>query len=62
MNLNNKSSWTPITINVIIPISVDNGYGHADIKLYLKGSHSSSGIIAFDGRGNSTFYIKYLGP
>ena len=52
-------SWTPITINTVIPITVDNGFNYARIKMYLTKSSSSN----FKFRGNpSSFFIKYLGP
>ena len=58
MNLDNQSDWTPITINAIVPITVDNGLNHADIQ--LKSRVSDDAI--FDGDGYSTFYIRYLHP
>ena len=58
MNLDNQSDWTPITINTIVPITVDNGFNHADIQ--LKFGVSDDAI--FDGDGYSTFYIRYLHP
>ena len=54
--LDNQSDWTPITINAIVPINVDNGFGHVEIKLYLQTTNNA----IFDGAGYSTFYIKYL--
>ena len=36
INLNGNRSWTPITINTVIPITVDNGFNYARIKMYLK--------------------------
>ena len=60
INLQNTGNWLPITINAIIPISVDNG--HADIKLYLKDTVGASGSTILDGYEHSTFFIKYLGP
>ena len=56
LNLANQSDWTPITINAVIPITVDNGFGHDEIKLYIKTNNNAE----FDGAGYSTFYIKYL--
>ena len=35
-NINSGRSWIPITINTVIPITVDNGFNYARIKLYLK--------------------------
>lgn len=57
LNLDNQKIWAPITINAIVTIQADNGFGHADIKLYLSDDPS-----LLDGAGYSTFYIKYLGP
>ena len=57
-NLNGNRSWTPITINTVIPITVDNGFNYARIKMYLQKKGSSNSI--FHGADNSTFYIKYL--
>ena len=56
MNLSNQSNWTPITINAIVSITVDNGFNHADIQLKF-------GVFddaLFNGSGYSSFYIRYL--
>ena len=58
MNLDKQSNWTPITINAIVPITIDNGFNHVDIQLKF-------GVFddaIFDGAGYSTFYIRYLHP
>ena len=57
-NINSGRSWIPITINTVIPITVDNGFNYARIKLYLKNTRNTNAI--FHGTDNSTFYIKYL--
>ena len=57
-NLNGSRSWMPITINTVIPITVDNGFNYARIKMYLEKKVSTNAI--FHGTENSTFYIKYL--
>ena len=57
-NLNGGRSWTPITINTVIPINVDNGFNYARIKMYLQKRGSPNSY--FHGTDNSTFYIKYL--
>ena len=57
VGLNNKLGWTPITINAVIPINVDNGFNHADIELMIRTTNNA----ILDGSGKSTFYIKYLG-
>ena len=57
-NINSSRSWIPITINTVIPITVDNGFNYARIKLYLKNTRNINAI--FHGTDNSTFYIKYL--
>ena len=57
-NLNGGRSWMPITINTVIPITVDNGFDYARIKMYLEKKGSTNAI--FHGTENSTFYIKYL--
>ena len=57
-NLNGSRSWMSITINTVIPITVDNSFNYARIKMYLKKKSSPSAI--FHGTENSTFYIKYL--
>ena len=31
-----SSYFEPININAVIPINVDNGFNHVDIKLYVK--------------------------
>ena len=56
--LANKTDWTPITFNTVIPVNVDNGFGHADIQLQIGVGESA----IFNGIGYSTFYIKYMGP
>ena len=56
LNFNDQSSWTPITINAVVSINVDNGFNHADMKLYIKTNNNA----ILDGAGYSTFYIKYL--
>ena len=56
MNLSKQSNWTPITINAIVPITVDNGFNHSDIQLKF-------GVFddaLFNGSGYSSFYIRYL--
>ena len=56
MNLSKQSNWTPITINAIVPITVNNGFKHADIQLKF-------GVFddaLFNGSGYSSFYIRYL--
>ena len=56
MNLDNQSDWTPIAINTIVPITVDNGFNHDDIQFKFRVSDDA----IFDGAGYSTFYIRYL--
>ena len=53
-----RGSNNPIIINTIIPINVDNGFNHVDIKLYIKSNYGAY----LDGVRASTFFIKYLGP
>ena len=55
-SLDNQSDWSSITINTVIPITVDNGFGYAKIKMYIKTTDKA----IFDEAGYSTFYIKYL--
>ena len=57
-NINVGRSWMSITINTVIPITVDNGFNYARIKMYLKKRGSPNSY--FYGTDNSTFYIKYL--
>ena len=57
-NINVGRSWMQITINTVIPITVDNGFNYARIKMYLKKRGSTNSY--FHGTDNSTFYIKYL--
>ena len=33
--INGTSSWTPLTIDAVIPITIDNGFGYTRIKLYV---------------------------
>ena len=53
-----RASIDPIIINTVIPINTDNGFNHADIKLYIK---SNFGAV-LEGVRSSTFFIKYVGP
>ena len=55
LNLGISRSGRPITINAVIPINEDNGFGYVRIKIYPLTRHS-----ALYGAGFSTFYIKYL--
>ena len=57
-NINSGRSWMLITINTVIPITVDNGFNYARIKMYLKNKRNTNSY--FHGTDNSTFYIKYL--
>ena len=57
-NLYGSRSWTPITINTVIPITVDNGFNYARIKIYLQKRGPQDAYL--HGAENSTFYIKYL--
>ena len=57
LDFNTQNIWTPITIHAVIPINVDNGFNHVDIKLYIDSSNSNTKL---DGAGYSTFFIKYL--
>ena len=54
--LNNELDWTPVTINAVIPITVDSDLNYAKIKMYIESNDNPQ----FDGVDNSTFYIKYL--
>ena len=56
-NLRPQSRWPSITINTIIPINTDNGFNYVRIKMYIQ--TTIKGAI-FTGKGDSTFYIKYL--
>ena len=58
IHLDGSSFWTPITINTVIPITVDNGFNYARIKMYMQ--KKTNNEPEFDGKDNSTFYIKYL--
>ena len=55
-NLEIKSGWTPMMINAVIPITVDNGFNYVRIKMYLKCIFKP----LLKGKENSTFLIKYL--
>ena len=54
-NLGISRSGRPITINAVIPIKVDNGFGYVRTKIYTQTSKS-----ALYGDGFSTLYIKNL--
>ena len=53
ISLDNQSGWAPITINAVIPITVDNGFRHAEIKLYIQATNNA----ILDGAGIQ--YILY---
>ena len=53
-NLVTLSSWSPITINTVIPITTDNGFNHA------RGKNIRGVDAILEGARYSTFYIKYL--
>ena len=53
-----NSGWVPLTINTIINITTDNGWGFSHLLFDLIGSDNA----ILDGAGHSTFYIKYLHP
>ena len=59
-DIDESSSWVQLIINAVIPITIDNGFGHARIKMYVEKISSSSFNGELDGAGYSTFYIKYL--
>ena len=59
-DIDGSTDWRPLTINAVIPITIDNGFGHARIKMYVEKISSGSFNGKFDGAGYSTFYIKYL--
>ena len=56
IKLDNQSDWSPIAINAIVPINVDNGFGHADIQMWIITTDNA----ILDGARYSSFYIKYL--
>ena len=58
INLDGNPTWTPIAINTVIPITVDNGFNYARIKMDMQ--KKTNNEPEFDGKYNSTFYIKYL--
>ena len=60
LNINNTSNWSPITINAVVSITVDNGFNYARIKMNIQNGKPDINPI-LDGRpGYSTFFIKYL--
>ena len=56
MKLDNQSDWSTITINAIVPINADNGFGFVEIQMWIITKNNA----ILDGAGFSTFYIKYL--
>ena len=56
IKLDNQTDWSSITINAIVPITVDNGFGNADIQMWIITTDNA----ILDGAGYSSFYIKYL--
>ena len=62
-NLVTLSSWSPITINTVIPSTTDNGFNHAKTNLYIKnatGKKIPGDDTIIEGSRYSTFYIKFL--
>ena len=59
-DIDGSRDWRPLTINAVIPITIDNGFNYARIKIYLEKISGGSFNGELDGAGNSTFYIKYL--
>ena len=60
IKLSSQSDWSPITINAIVPINVDNGFGHAEIKMFTRSRPGTKYRAILGGAGFSSFYIKYL--
>ena len=60
IKLSSQSDWSPITINAIVPINVDNGFGHAEIKMFTRSRTGTKNRAILGGAGFSIFYIKYL--
>ena len=56
--INGSKSWVSITINAVIVINTDNGFGHVRIKMCMKPISN----VELDGVEYSSFYIKYLHP
>ena len=49
-------NWTPLTINAIIPINIDDGYN--EVELIMNVSPVDNAIL--NGGTNATFFIRYL--
>ena len=60
LNLSNRKYYTPITINAVVSINVDNGFNYARIKMYDKKTMPGDHIPILYGNGYSTFNIRYL--
>ena len=55
-DIDGSRDWRPLTINAVIPITIDNGFGHARIKMYVEKISSGS----FNGEFESwKQYILY---
>ena len=59
-DIDGSTDWVPVTINAVIPINTDNGFGHVRIKMYVEKISGGSFNGELDGVNYSTFYIKYL--
>ena len=35
-DIDGSTDWRPLTINAVIPINIDNGFGHVRIKMYVE--------------------------
>ena len=52
IHLDGNPTWTPITINTVIPIIVDNGFNYARIKMYMQ-KKKTDNEPEFDRKDNS---------
>ena len=58
-----NDSFSPFMINAVFEITIDtNLVNYVEIKLRIMKFFSGNPDPQLDGTGDSTFYIKYLGP
>ena len=60
-NFNDVTQWTPFTVSAVIKIDINPHHSEAFLKMNINDPQKLLNPI-LDGRHNSTFFIKYLGP
>ena len=60
-NFNDVTQWTPFIVSAVIKIDINPNHSEAFLKMNINDPQKLLNPI-LDGRHNSTFFIKYLGP